>query len=139
MKDDAIGNEELAALFTGEIPYRRNLTFYLDENLDSRVYQWLCEEDVPVTSVNVLGKCGEMDAYLLADARQRGCIFVTADRDFHSLHTRIGAIEGAAHAGIILLQKPHRRTPATIAAHLVRFSQKYSDAPGILRNQVFDL
>jgi hypothetical protein len=134
--DASFTDDDLREMFSGDIPRRRQIAFYMDENIMSAfIQQELDAANIFVTTAIRRGMAEEdSDVIVLSDARSIGTIFVTTDYGFERLSERILAISGASHAGIMLFNQKYGEE--RIAARLLRYHEKYEEYGTILHNQL---
>ncbi len=126
--DRALSDDDLRALFGGDIRLHEQVAYYLDENMMADVLiSALRAAGILVTTVDERGLAGHpSDFVVLADARRLGCVFVTLDRGYELLHERLVALE-AAHAGIFLFDG--EISMGNIEDILIRLADKSLDYP----------
>jgi hypothetical protein len=138
-----VSRDELVEMFTGDVLYRSEMAFYLDENVDQRIVQPLRDRGIRVTSVQAQGQMGETDVRVLARARKLGCVLVTWDNHFEGLHDLIVGLHethGTAHAGIILVKSRRAgQSPVSVADALARLVEKYEGFADVLKNDILTL
>jgi hypothetical protein len=135
--DQAITDDELREMFSGDIPYRAGLRFYADESVDQRVIIRLRAAGVTITDVYIEAQDGEKaDTRLLAKARELGAVMLTGDQGFEIISDRITDLK-LSHAGIVLITRPLLQNPNELISRIIRLDTKFEGYPSWVRNQVF--
>jgi hypothetical protein len=134
--DASFDDDDLREMFSGEIPRRKQIAFYLDENLlAAKIRDTLTQAGVYVTSVRERGmEYEDSDYIVLSDAREIDCLFVTLDQGFEEIHFRVTQLEGSSHAGIVLFGNKY--DVDGIAKALSALVQKSQDYPVSYRSQL---
>lgn len=132
--DKHMGDMALRLLFSGDIPKRDRIGYYLDENIMSAgLIEKLRQNDIVVVTTEEREHGTEAsDLIVLADACSLGCVFVIRDRGIQLLHQRILNLSETSHAGIMLFAE--HLNSQIVAQVLIRFTEKSDDYPGIVGN-----
>lgn len=139
--DKRITDKDLRLMFGGAIPRTDTVRFYLDANVFYALTDLLRDAGLSASSVYMMGIQEEKaDTVVLYVAREMGALLVTFDEDLREIDTRIRAIEGLRHAGIILVTSDSLKSDIDqLSAVLVRLAQKYEGSSDLLWNTIFPL
>jgi hypothetical protein len=118
--DASFDDDDLHEMFSGEIPRRKRLVFYLDENLSSpEMVETLDSYGLTITTAGRRGfEQEDSDFIVLSDAKTINAVFVTRDKGYENASLRITSIEGLSYAGIMIFGS--KTNLGQIADHLLR-------------------
>jgi predicted nuclease of predicted toxin-antitoxin system len=140
IEDLQIDPEEFQQLFTGQIPFGQEISFYLDESTNQRIKS-LWSEGLAVMTVDQDGQKGQQsDIRVLARARQLGSVLITTDMHFKSIHDLIQLTETTTHAGIVLIKSTEaKENPSFVIKHIIQLAESAGFLANALENTLLTI